>query len=245
MTQPPIRNRLLQGLPAEDLACCLELLTRVTLKPRQVLHLRSMPIEYCYFMEEGLVAVMADLGDGKDVEAWLIGSEGLVGLPTVLGGIASPFRRVVAVGGIAWKISALNLSRLIDERQAVGDAMLRYVHAVTVQSAQSGACAKRHSLDQRLACWLLAAGNRLESRRLPLTHALLSRLIGARRSSVTVTLGRFEATGAVEQRRGEIVILDEPLLETIACNCYGIIKSAYETSLRAPAPRVPAVEPDA
>ena len=242
MTHTPIRNRLLKGLSADDLARCLERLTRVTLKPRQVLHLRSMPIEHCYFVEEGLVAVMADLGDGMDVEAWLIGSEGLVGMPVVLGGSGSPFRRVVAVGGSALKISASDLAQLIDERPSIGEAMLRYAQAVTVQSAQSGACAKRHGLEQRLACWLLAARDRLEARQLPLTHALLSRLIGVRRSSVTVALGRFEAAGAVKQRRGEVVILDETLLETIACNCYGVIRSAYEMSHRAPPPRLPALD---
>lgn len=223
-----ICNKLLNSLPPEELRTIAPHLEEVALHARQVLHLKGIPIEHLYFVEEGLVSVFAEIGEGEVVEAWLIGREGLVGLPVLLGGAASPFRRVVNVGGRALRIPADRSILMMEERPAFRRLILRYAQAVTVQSAQAGACANRHSLHQRLARWLLSAEYRLGRNELPLTHALLSRLLGTRRASVTVALGKLEAAGIIRQRRGEITILDRDRLEAAACNCHRIIKAAYD-----------------
>lgn len=223
-----IKNRLLKSLPPEDLAIIVSHLERVPLSPRQVLHLKGLPMEDVFFVEDGLISVLAEIGGGDVVEVWLIGREGVVGLPVLLGGTTSPFRRMVAVGGHAFRLPAERFRALLNERPLFQRLMLRYAQAVAIQSGQAGACAGSHSLQQRLARWLLSAQYRLGRNELPLTHALLSRLLGTRRASVTVALGKFEAAGIIGQRRGVIVIADLERLEQMACNCHRIIRGAYE-----------------
>jgi CRP-like cAMP-binding protein len=186
------------------------------------------PIEHVYFIEEGLVSVLARTGEREDAEAWLIGREGLVGLPVIFGGAALLYRRVVQVGGRALRIGAGEFCHAVEERPVLRHHVLRYTHAVLVQAGQNGACAARHSVEQRVARWLLQAQDSLGRSELPMTHALLSRLIGVRRASITVTIGRLEAAGILQQEWGGITILDLGRLTQVACDCYRVIKTAYE-----------------
>lgn len=223
------RNRLLAALPPEERQLLQPQLDPVALRSRQVLHFKRVPIEQVYFVEEGLVSVLADTGGTEVTEVWLIGREGLVGLPVILGGIATPHRRVVQVKGHAFRIAAQDLRRAMEERLLLRRLLLRYAQAVLIQASQAGACANRHTLHQRLARWLLSAQYRLGRDSLPLTHALLARLVGARRASITVALGALETAEITGQRRGEITILDRDRLEQAACNCHHIIRTAYES----------------
>lgn len=235
-----ISNQLLKNLPPEEFRAIAPYLESVSLSPRQVLHLKGLPIEHLYFVEEGLVSVLAEVGGGEVVEVWLIGREGIVGLPVLLGGATSPFRRVVNVGGHALRVPAGRMQRSMEEHPALRRLLLRYAQAVAIQSGQTGACTNRHSLQQRLARWLLSAEYHLGRGELPLTHALLSRLLGTRRASVTVALGKLEAAGIVRQRRGEIVIKDRDGLEAVACNCHAIIRAAYDKIAADTDPAMPA-----
>jgi CRP-like cAMP-binding protein len=222
------RNRLLAMLPPSEIERLQPYLDPVALRCRQVLHFRGMPIEQVYFVEEGLVSVLAHTGESDAVEVWLVGHEGVVGLPVLLCGSTSPHRRVVQIGGRAWRMAAEDLRLLMEESGLLRTLLLRYVHAVIIQTSQAGACANRHSLQQRLTRWLLLAQYHLGHDELPLTHALLSRLLGARRTSITVALGALEEAGVVQQGRGCITILDRERLEEVACHCHRIIKAAYE-----------------
>ncbi|WP_372618105.1 DUF2267 domain-containing protein [Falsiroseomonas sp.] len=225
-------NRLLAGLPPAELHYLAPRLDPIALRPRQVLNWRAEPIEHLTFVEEGLVSVLAQTGEREEVEAWLIGREGVVGLSTLLGGESFSFRRVVQVGGSGLRIRACDLRRAFEERPVLRRHLLRYAHAVLVQAAQNGACAARHALEHRLARWLLQARDGLGRDELPLTHALLSRLVGVRRASVTVALGRLEAAGILAQRWGSIVIAAPDRLEAVACDCHRIIRSRYEAVAR-------------
>jgi hypothetical protein len=51
---------------------------------RQVLIQPNGPIEHVYFMERGITSVLADPSKGR-VEIGILGSEGMVGLPVLLG----------------------------------------------------------------------------------------------------------------------------------------------------------------
>ncbi len=226
------RNRLLAALPPDERQRLQPHLEPVVLRSRQVVHFKHVPIEHLYFIEEGLVSVLADTGGTEVTEVWLIGREGVVGLPVILGGIASPHRRVVQVKGHAFRIAADDLRRAMEERLVLRRLLLRYAQAVLIQASQAGACANRHSLHQRLARWLLSAQYRLGKNVLPLTHALLARLVGARRASITVAMGALETAEIIGQRRGEITILDGDRLEQAACNCHRIIRAAYESITR-------------
>jgi len=132
-----VRNRLLASLSPPERERLWPHLERVALKPRQVLHHWGTPMTQVYFVEHGLVSVTARLDRTAAVEVWLIGREGMTGVPVVLGGDAAPpRRRVVQVGGSAWRIAADDLRRLMSESAALRAALLRYAQVILLQTSQ-------------------------------------------------------------------------------------------------------------
>lgn len=224
----PHRNHLLTALAKSDWLALLPRVVEVPLKPEQILHHPNRPIEHVYFVENGLVSVLARTDTDHSVETWLIGRDGLAGIPVLLGASISPHRRLVQVEGTALRISAADLREAMEESAGVRHVLLRYVDVVLTQAAQVGACNARHDVLQRLARSLLMAHDSLESDCLPLNHAILSRMLGVRRASITVGLGELAAAGIVALDRGHVLILDRGRLEAAACGCYQIIKAAHE-----------------
>jgi CRP-like cAMP-binding protein len=223
----PIRNGLLQALPAEALDELMPYLERVPLKRRQVLHERNLPVMYAYFIERGLASLMARAEDQCMLEVATLGQQDFVGLPIVLGTARTPHRCVVQVSGEAWRISAEDLRRLLGRIPALRQLLLSYVQAAGVQSAQLVVCNSRHSLRHRLARWLLFAHDRVEGNEIALTHQFLGRALGVRRAGVTTAMGRLEEAGMIHRGRGRIMILDRASLESETCDCYRAIRSEY------------------
>jgi CRP-like cAMP-binding protein len=224
-------NRLLARLPHEELRSLWPALKRVELKSRQVLHHWNMPIRHVYFVERGLVSVAARTGPTDSVEVWLVGSDGLVGLPAVLADCdAHPHRRTVQIRGAAFRMTTAELRSAMARLPAFRKTLLSYAEVVLLQSSQSGACNSRHLLRQRLARWLLCAHESLKSKELPLTHEVLGRLLGVRRASVTECLAGLEGEGRLENTRAFIRIEPERL-EKVSCVCYRIIRGEFNRVL--------------
>jgi CRP-like cAMP-binding protein len=218
------RNRLLGRLPENEMVRLTPLFERVELAPRQILHHWNLPMDHVYFVESGLVSVMAKTSDGDWGEVWLIGSDGMTGIPIVLGDIHPPHRRVVQIGGSALRISTQAFRHSLEGSEPLRGILLNYVQVVLLQTSQSGACNAQHTVKQRLARWLLLAHDILASSLLPVPHEMLGRLIGVRRATITDCLNDFEAFAAVRTGRRLIEITDAQLLESFSCDCYRIIK---------------------
>ena len=226
-----VHNRLLRRLSERDLRLCMPMLEKVELRPRQILHHWKMPMEHVYFIERGLVSVSAKINNDQSVEVWLIGSEGMTGIPVVLSDDAQPpHRRVVQVGGSALKIAAPKFRRLLEQLPELNEILLKYIQTVLVQTSQSGACNLQHPLSSG-ARWLLLAHDGLQSERLPLTHQVLSRLLGVRRASVSECLPSLHDQGAIELARGSIRITKASQLEGSSCGCHRLIRSEYQRLL--------------
>jgi len=195
-----VRNALLNRLPAVELQQLLASSELVTLAPRQVLHHYKLPMTHVYFVEHGLVSIAAKVGPEKFVEVWLIGSEGMVGVPLILAPNSEPlYRRTVQVGGDAFRIRSGSFRQLVPHLPILRGLLNAYLSAVLVQTAQAGACNAAHPLRQRLARWLLLARRSLQSKDVPLTHGALAHLLGVRRASITASinsnaLGSSEST---------------------------------------------------
>lgn len=228
VTAWPPRNKLLNLLPADDLARLRPLLEPVTLKRRRTLFHPKSPLDAVYFVEDGLVSVLTQLDDSRAVEVWLTGREGVLGLPVILGSTKSPHRRVAQLGGSALRMRADDARAVMHEIPSVSRLLLRYVHAVLIQASQAGACNSAHRLELRLARWLLAAADRCEPGALPLTHDILARMLGVRRASVSENIRALEQEGLVRTSRGRIQIRNRPGLEARSCHCYRIMNSEYE-----------------
>ena len=231
MCQTRPRNRLLAALPEAEWDLLRPCLTRVDLKPRQVLQHPHTPVEHAYFVERGAVTFQARTEAEGPVGVGLVDGGALIGLPVVLGTMRSYLRALVEVAGEAYRISAADLRTVMDQSPVLHDLLLAYVQSVLVQSAQLVLCTSQHRIEQRLARWLLLAHDLLDED-LCVTHQMLSRDLGVRRATISETLHGFQQAGLIRQRRACLEVADRAGLEGVACECYGLISRAYRQSLR-------------
>ncbi len=222
------RNKLLHSLSPEILRQLLPHLEPAVLKPRRVLQHARLPIEQVYFIETGLVSVVAATDEeNHSAEGWITGCEGLAGTPVVLGVMVSPHRRIVQMEGRAWMMRSADLAQAMEAIPELRRVLLRYVHSVLIQTAQIGACNARHSLAQRLARWLLMADDRVGAPGLVLTHEAIARMLGVRRASITTALDQLEHSGAISMQRRKIAICDRTRLVGLSCHCYSVLRGEF------------------
>jgi CRP-like cAMP-binding protein len=220
-------NLLLRSLPAGDAEAVMRASELVTLRPRQIVHHWNMDMEHAYFIESGLVSAFARLDREKSVEVWHTGADGMIGIPSVLGHADDPtHRRVVQIGGNALRVPIDALRRIADDHAALQLLLTRYALFLLVQASQLGACNSHHRLKQRLARWLLQACDAVGSVEIRLTHALLGRLLGVRRASVTDSLNELEREGLVAANRGAILVQNRDGLDHACCDCYRIVRAS-------------------
>lgn len=242
----PTRNIVLGHLPADALALLRPKLTRVHLKKRTVLQEAYGDVATVYFIESGMAAVFARTPQDGPVEVGVVGRFGLVGVPALLGTMRSPNRCIMEIEGDALAIDAADLTRAMEENRALHRHMMVYVQALLVQSSQTSLCNLRHELIQRLAQWLLLASDRLDSDTIPLTHALLSTMLGVRRAGITDALAHLEKRDAIRKSRGAVRIVDRDALGRLACDCYRIIAHEFEqiTAASNISPKAAPLSPD-
>jgi CRP-like cAMP-binding protein len=161
------------------------------------------------------------------VEIAMVGRLGFVGVAAVLGIVRSPNRCLMSVPGYALRIAVSDLRRVAQRCPDVQQQLFNYIHALLVQNAQTTLCSARHSLEERLSRWLLLAADRLDDRVIPVTHDMLSVILGVRRASITTTLATLERSGGLVRQRGGINLCDHAALERRTCECYQIIASEY------------------
>jgi CRP-like cAMP-binding protein len=125
LQQSTLRNQLLAGMTREDFEALKPHLMPAHFELRKVLHAPNQPIEHVYFLEGGMVSVLAILEGGDLVEVGVIGWEGLVGLAVVLGAASSVVETMVQIPGTAWRVRADTLRDALD-RSATLRAVLSY-----------------------------------------------------------------------------------------------------------------------
>jgi CRP-like cAMP-binding protein len=216
-----LKNRLLTALP-QDIEDFFSNLHPVSLLLRQILYVVGAPLEHVYFIERGVVSILTIMADGSTIEVGMIGFEGIVGVSALLGGEVTAQHFVVQVPGTALRMNAALCKRAFERNEAVRSVMLRYADAMVNLSAQTAACNRLHTIEQRLARWLLMARDRIESDIMPMTHEFLSSMLGVRRSGVTETAGELQRSGLIRYHRGQVRIIDRGALEAAACECYRI-----------------------
>jgi CRP-like cAMP-binding protein len=225
--QSAVRNRLLASLPSADFKRLAASLTPVTLTLKQTLLEAEEPIEVAYFIETGMISYLNYLEGGEAQEIGLIGSEGMIGLPLILGVDQAPFGALVQMEGTALRLSPTALRQAFNESETLRTRLLRYMQALHIQVSQTAACNNHHSLEERLTRWLLMAHDRAGNDQFPMTHEFMSMMLGVRRAGVTVTAGALKHAGLIHYTNGDITILDRPSLEAMACECYGNVQRQY------------------
>ena len=214
------KNRILAGLPQADLENFFSELDPVSLSLKQILYPVGAPLEHVYFIEQGIASVLTSMADGVSIEVGMIGAEGIVGLPALLGSDVSDQQVIVQVSGTAQRMDANSCRSAFDGSAAVRRAALRFTDTLLALGGQTAACNRLHSTEQRFARWLLMARTRLDSDVIPMTHEFLSTMLGVRRTGVTEVATKLRRAGLIRYHHGEITILDREALEATACECH-------------------------
>ena len=227
----PSANRLLIALPRAEYQRLLPYLEPVSLAYRESLYAARQPIPYVWFIERGVVSLIRAMQDGTLVEISVIGYEGMVGLPLLLGIESVPSQALVQIPGAGLRMRATVFRREVPAGSPLHDLLLRYTQTLFNQMAQGMVCNRLHSIAQRCARWLLMTHDRVDADQFLLTQAFLAQMLGVRRASVGMVAGTLQKAGLIRYSRGVITVLDRPGLEAAACECYRIIRAGYDRVL--------------
>jgi CRP-like cAMP-binding protein len=224
-TQAPdtFRNRLLAALPQQDRLRLVPHLDNLPLKTREVLHQPDRAIEHVYFPGGGFCSIVTVLRDGSMVEVATVGREGMVGIAAALDvGRATPPAATIVQGATetCYRMAAGVFRREMDRRGAFYEVITSYTQAYVGFIMQSTACNAKHSVEQRLARWLLMAHDRMGTDSFPLTQEFVAMMLGAARPTVTIVARSLQDARLIRYRRGLLTIVDRAGLETAACECY-------------------------
>jgi CRP-like cAMP-binding protein len=227
-SQEMLRNRLLQTLSAEDYALLRPHLVATTLRKSMILDEPDQPIEKVYFPDSGLGSIVAHSREGHESEVGMFGNDGMSGTGLLLAVDRTPHRVTIQADGMGHRISAEELRRACQRSVSLRDRLLQYVYVLSVQSSHTALSNATHSIEERLARWLLMSHDRTEGDEIALTHEFLSLMLAVRRPSVTTTLHVLEGLQLIRARRGVVVIRNRMGLEELASDAYGIPEDEYE-----------------
>jgi CRP-like cAMP-binding protein len=229
MTLSPVArmrgNALLAALP-DDVRKHLEIIEEDG-PSHDVLIDADEPPEWLWFPHRGTVVSMTRTSEGgATVEVGIIGSEGLASMHAFLSPDAIGADAVIQIAGSISRVPLRQVRELLAGEAAVRDLLLTYAGAFLTQVSQHAVCNRLHSIEQRLAKWLLGVRDRIDTDEVTLTHDFLSHMLGIRRSGVTVAVGALVLDGLVQQSRSSVTILDREGLQGRACECYGVMTEA-------------------
>src|ERR671913_1419811 len=226
-------NHLLAALPPEDSARISPHLTLAPLRARQVLYKRDEPLKQVFFPARSLCSLLLTMEDGASAEIAVVGPEGIVGVEVALGLRSAACDAVVQVAGegYAFVMNADVFRREIARQGMFGVLVQNYARAFVGFVTQSVACNALHSVEARCCRWLLHAHDRLATSELPLTHDLLSAMLGVRRPTVTLVLNDLTQARMISTSRGMLRIVDRRALELRSCDCYRTVTDIFDRCL--------------
>jgi CRP-like cAMP-binding protein len=230
----PRLNQLLADLPDADRRRWSAELEAVDLRLGQVLFASGSTPTHVYFPTTAIVSLMYLTRDGASAEFAVVGNDGVVGISLFMGGNATPSQAVVQSAGEGLRMNASTVKNEVRRGGAVLHGLLRYTQAMIAQVAQTAACNRYHSIDQRLCRRLLLSLDRSPADELVMTQELASSLLGVRREGVTAAALKLQRSGVIRYSRGHIAVLDRHRLEQYACECYKVARKAVDRMLPMP-----------
>lgn len=223
-----VRNQLLSSLLLEEYQRLLPYLETTYLSLWQTLYNVDEPIEYVYFPQTAMISLLILMADGTAVEIATVGKEGMVGVPLLLGEGRFPGKAMAQVPGIAFRMKAEAFKAEIADHSSMYHLLQRYTQILFNQVAQTAACNRLHSLEERFCRWLLTIHDQVGADEFLLTQESLAQMLGVRRAGVNEVARLFQQKGAIQYSRGKMMILNRKGLKTNVCECYAKIQKEFE-----------------
>ena len=223
-----VENQLLASLPGESLKRLKPHLQLVNLVSGHNLYTVDDRVEFAFFPRKGcMVSMLALTEDGDTAEVGVTGYEGVIGIQSALGGMENTFDFLVQMAGEAWKMNADILRQEFRKDPKLQDSVLRYIHASFAQISQTALCNRLHTVEERLARWLLLCEDRMNGEHISLTHEMLGKMLGTRRSTVSLAAATLQNAGLLNYNRGRIAIKDRRGLLKVSCTCYEMVQKRF------------------
>lgn len=222
------KNLILNALPKEDYERLLPDLEQVDLALGQVIYRPEETIEYAYFPNNAMISVIATTSAGQSAEVGVIGFEGIIGIDVLMGSDFTLNQNIIQLADGALRISTAAIRKEFKRAGAFHDEALRFMRLLMVQISQTALCNRLHSVEERLARWLLLCHDRSATDELHLTQEFLSIMLGSNRATVTMSALTLQNIGYIKYSRGHIKITDREGLEDFVCACYQTVKDEYD-----------------
>ena len=224
-------NLLLAGMPAEDRLRLLGDRVPIDLRLSETLNEPGDRARYVYFPIDSFISLITPGTERAQLEIGLVGNEGMLGVPLLLGVNLSPLRALVQGAGHAWRIDVAHFIEVIERHASIRAALNRYLYVFLAQLMQTATCTRFHLVEARLARWLLMSRDRAHSSQFHVTHEFLAYMLGVRRVGVTGAASALQRRKLIRYRRGDVSVLDVRGLEIAACPCYATDKKIYSRIL--------------
>jgi CRP-like cAMP-binding protein len=223
--QQNVRNEILAALPTDDAQHLLSNSRIVKLSLADVVCESNACVDSICFPTSSVVSLIYIADDGSSAETGVVGSDGMVGFPSLLGGMTTPSRAVTLINGEAIFVKASTVEDDFLRRGPLQRVLLRYLQAFITQVSLTAVCNRLHTMERRLCRLLLLCQDLTHSDELTMTQDFISQVLGGRRETVTVAAGELQDAGLIRYSRGHIRILDLRRLRTTACECYRVMKA--------------------
>lgn len=224
-------NHLLAHLPRQELDTLRPHLDVISLDTREEINQIGTPIVHIIFPITVAISLMDTQVSGTTVAAAIIGKEGCAGSYLLEGLNISPCRTIVQIGGIALRMTVSQLRPLLPHIPVFQQSARRFSMVVFRHAVISVGCSQFHSVEQRLARWLLAHWHLTGLKQFPFTHELLAEQLGVQRVTVTQALAALHERGLVMHGYGKLELLDIGEMKKTACECLTLAVEAIDDYL--------------
>lgn len=221
-------NRLLATLPSKDHEEIIANCESVELRLGEVISEPGQMIHSIYFPTDSFISLVTPPDNNAGLEVGLVGNEGMIGTPLILGVGVTLLRTFVQGAGPAWCMTAERFHDALQQSSALQATLNRYLYVLMNQLAQMVTCTRFHLVEARLARWLLMTQDRAHSDHFHITHEFLAFMLGVRRVGVTKAASALQQRELIHYSRGNITVIDRVGLTAAACGCYGAAESLYD-----------------
>lgn len=221
------RNCVLRRLSVDESTRIAPHVKTVRLEADAVLFDEEDPAGHAYFPLDSVISLQRTTRDGATVEFGMVGSEGALGVETLLESERAPGRAVAVRAGYAIRIPGHALLAAFRRYSPFRSGLLSSCGAFNSQVVQRSICHRAHTIEQQFCTWLLLMHDRAESGRLDVTHEAIGGLLGGRREGVSLIVRRLRSDRLISAGYRSLHVLDRAGLEARGCECYGAIRGAY------------------